>query len=333
MSMFGNTPPQTTDPMELFEYFMEQKRQKSLPKGEQSEGIFNKPIQDSASGALDFFTDMYEKITSKSQQAKEELQPDMEELARQSAEEAALYRMEAGIKESLRPKPTSLLSRGKSLRPQTFDDITGGLSEPEGEETLPAEPEVNLESIGKADLQETSSTGIMSKAEETPGSDMTLDEFMEKQISKHEGKKNYPYKDTEGKWTIGIGHLIGDGSDAALAKSGYAKYSKDNPMPDEKVSDLFSKDLEKHRKIAESYPFYEEMNEEGKKAIIDLTFNMGDFYNKKNEDGTYVWEDLREQLKNGEWDAAADNLASSLYARQVGDRAITVTNQLRKAGG
>lgn len=332
MSMFGNTPPQTTDPMELFEYFMEQKRQKSLPKGEQSEGIFNKPIQDSASGALDFFTDMYDKITSKSQQAKEELKPDMEELARQSAEEAALYRMEAGIKESLGPKPTSLLSEGKSLRPQTFDDITSGLSEPEGEETISAAPEVDAESIGKADVEEASSTGLMSKAEEAQESDMPLNEFMEKQIAKHEGKKNYPYKDTEGKWTIGIGHLIGDGSDKALAKSGYSKYSKDNPMPDEQVSELFTKDLEKHRKIAESYPFYDNMSEEGKKAIIDLTFNMGDFYNKKKDDGTYMWEDLRKQLNNGEWDAAADNLASSLYARQVGNRAVTVTNQLRKAG-
>ena len=166
MSMFGNTPPQTTDPMELFEYFMEQKRQKSLPKGEQSEGIFNKPIQDSASGALDFFTDMYDKITSKSKQAKEELQPDMEELARQSAEEAALYRMEAGIKESLRPKPTSLLSQGKSLRPQTFDDITGGLSEPEGEETLTAAPIVNFSKLDKADTEEASGAGLMAKGKE-----------------------------------------------------------------------------------------------------------------------------------------------------------------------
>jgi len=33
-----------------------------------------------------------------------------------------------------------------------------------------------------------------------------------------------------------------------------------------------------------------------------------------------------------DWDAAADNLASAAYARQVGQRAITVTNLLRQAG-
>ena len=59
---------------------------------------------------------------------------------------------------------------------------------------------------------------------------------------------------------------------------------------------------------------------------------MGDFYNKQNENGDYVLENLRTQLDAGEWDAAANNLASAAYARQVGQRAITVTDLLRQAG-
>lgn len=155
---------------------------------------------------------------------------------------------------------------------------------------------------------------------------------IQQQIAKHEGQINYPYKDSLGKWTIGIGHLIGDGSDKALANSGYKKYSEDNPMPESEVAKLFQKDLKKHRKIAEGYDFYDGMSETGKRAILDLTFNMGDFLNKKKKDGTYVWEDLRTQLSNGDWDAAADNLLSAEYANQVGDRAITVTDMLREAG-
>jgi len=163
------------------------------------------------------------------------------------------------------------------------------------------------------------------------GAEADLDTIMQRQISHHEGQKNYPYKDSLDLWTIGIGHLIGDGSDKALADSGYSKYTKQNPMPESEVADLFEEDLEEHRNIAESYDFYDGMSDEGKRAILDLTFNMGDFYNKKKEDGSYVWKNLRTQLDNGDWDAAAANLASSTYARQVGDRATTVTNLLRQA--
>ena len=159
-----------------------------------------------------------------------------------------------------------------------------------------------------------------------------LDTIMQRQISHHEGKKNYPYKDSLGLWTIGIGHLIGRGRDEDLANSGYNQYSRENPMPDSEVTELFKEDLADHKAIAEGYDFYDDMNEKGKRAIIDLTFNMGDFLNKRNDDGDYMWANLRRQLANSEWDAAADNLASATYGRQVGQRAITVTDMLRQAG-
>jgi len=40
-------------------------------------------------------------------------------------------------------------------------------------------------------------------------------------ITRHEGFKPEPYPDTNKKWTIGIGTLIGDGSDKALKSSPY----------------------------------------------------------------------------------------------------------------
>jgi GH24 family phage-related lysozyme (muramidase) len=50
--------------------------------------------------------------------------------------------------------------------------------------------------------------------------DLPYDEIFEV-IRKHEGFKPKPYRDSKQKWTIGIGTLIGDGSDSALAKSPY----------------------------------------------------------------------------------------------------------------
>lgn len=248
---------------------------------------------------------------------------------------------ETSLRPQLRPEAPT-----ESLRPQARPEPVQPSPAPQAMTTAPSalnfgildQAPIPPAAGGAAPMQSEVPSGPMPSAADatataqTKSDGMSLDQFMQKQIAVHEGQVNYPYKDSRGFWTIGIGHLIGDGSDAALAKSGYTKYSKDNPMPDEEVSQLFAKDLDKHKKIAESYPFYDKMSEEGKKAIIDLTFNMGDFYNKKKPDGTYEWKNLRAQLDRGDWEAAADNLASSAYARQVGNRAVTVTNQLRQAG-
>ena len=166
--------------------------------------------------------------------------------------------------------------------------------------------------------------------ESLTGAEADLDTVVQRQIAHHEGQKNYPYLDSEGFWTIGIGHLIGD--DEALAASDYSEYSESNPMPESEVTELFEEDLEDHKAIAEGYDFYEGMSKKGKRAILDLTFNMGDFYNKKLPNGNYEWANLRTQLDAGKWDEAADNLASSAYAQQVGQRASTVTDLLRQAG-
>lgn len=40
-------------------------------------------------------------------------------------------------------------------------------------------------------------------------------------IASYEGFVEKPYRDSKGKWTIGFGHLIGDGSDAAYKKSSF----------------------------------------------------------------------------------------------------------------
>lgn len=50
--------------------------------------------------------------------------------------------------------------------------------------------------------------------------DLPYDEIFEV-IRRHEGFRAKPYRDSVKKWTIGIGTLIGDGSDKALAESPY----------------------------------------------------------------------------------------------------------------
>ena len=93
-------PPKTTDPVEILRYFQDKAY---TPKSEQT-GIASKPVTDDrTSGVMKFFADWWTESEEKVAKAREEIAPDMEELARRSAEEAALYRMEQGITQSLSP--------------------------------------------------------------------------------------------------------------------------------------------------------------------------------------------------------------------------------------
>lgn len=235
---------------------------------------------------------------------------DMYEISRRSAEEAGVARQDAGITESLQtPEQVQEgIQEAQQQQPVMVDT-------PEPEQAAPAEP-----MFDPADPRSTSPRPVLRPT-------VTVDNARKAaidQLKLHEGYKPYPYKDSLGKWTIGIGHLIGDGSDEALAKSPYASFSEENPMPEDEVQALFDKDYEKHARIAEQYSAYQTMNETGRLALIDMTFNMGDL----RED----WSGTLKLLEEGRYEEAAVVIENSKYARQVGNRAKTIASQIRAAG-
>ena len=125
MASFIDTP-QTTDPLEILRYYQ---NQTYTPKSEQT-GIASKPVTDDrTSGVMKFFADWWTKSEEKVAKAREEIAPDMEELARRSAEEAALYRMEQGITESLSPYAPRTSLRPPS-RPEEITDAPKAAEEP-----------------------------------------------------------------------------------------------------------------------------------------------------------------------------------------------------------
>jgi lysozyme len=56
--------------------------------------------------------------------------------------------------------------------------------------------------------------------------------------------------------------------------------------------------------------------------MINFTFNVGIGTVKK-------FENTLAYMQSGEWDKAADEMMDSRWARQVGNRAIEVTEQIR----
>lgn len=165
------------------------------------------------------------------------------------------------------------------------------------------------------------------------------DTAVKQMIRKNEGFVPYPYKDSRGLWTIGTGHLIGDGKTlppeyAQYKNNGAANARGNNKTPamsQEKLEELFNKDYEKHKAMAMEGPGWNLANDDGKAALTDLTFNMGKWWTK--------FPGAAKALNQGNFDLAADELKYkdgktkkelSKYYKQVGNRAERTTSMLRR---
>lgn len=125
-------------------------------------------------------------------------------------------------------------------------------------------------------------------------------------VAGHEGVRYKPYKDSLGLWTVGVGHLIGDG------RSLPAQYNRQ--FSHDEVKAMFQQDYQKHAQAATNIPGFNRQNEKAKGALIDMTFNMGPAWYRK-------WPNFTKALGAGDNEGAASQLQSSKWAKQVGRRA------------
>jgi lysozyme len=137
------------------------------------------------------------------------------------------------------------------------------------------------------------------------------DEDVKDQIKKHEGSvvdkygKHISYADSRGFNTIGYGHLWKPGDPTVLTQK--------------QADELFNKDYRIHKKHAENIPGYHKANSNQKKALINLTFNMGANWYKK-------FPKFTKAFLEGDSIGAAEQLRKSKWAKQVGKRSDDVIN-------
>jgi GH24 family phage-related lysozyme (muramidase) len=178
-------------------------------------------------------------------------------------------------------------------------------------------PELDTRSNELLD-KELPSAGLGSRPVAEEQSDSFFDRATEF-LTLNEGFRNKPYKDSRGFWTVGIGHLITTEKDLP------EKWKNAN-LTDDEVKALFKEDYNKHLNEAKKLPMYEKLNEEGKLALLDLTFNMGT--TKFNED---KWPKFFSALENEDLETAAQELENSKWFNQVGNRAPRVIDLIQKA--
>lgn len=149
-----------------------------------------------------------------------------------------------------------------------------------------------------------------------------FDDTVKAFLELNEGNKNEPYKDSRGNWTVGIGHYIGK----TLPERFKNADGTPKILTDTQVQMLFEKDYKEHKEDASKLPMYNQLDNKGKQALIDLTFNMGNEVFNENE-----WPKFFAALENKDLKTAAKELKNSKWYNQVADRAPRVINLIKRA--
>jgi len=124
----------------------------------------------------------------------------------------------------------------------------------------------------------------------------------------HEGLELKPYQCTADKTSIGVGRNL---QDLGISED-EAKY-------------LLNNDVDRILKEVEHWTFLEKLNDVRQAVILDMVFNMGVSTFNAN-----TWVKTFAAIQDEDWEKAANEMLDSKWAKQVGQRAIRLSQMMRK---
>ncbi len=126
-------------------------------------------------------------------------------------------------------------------------------------------------------------------------------------LLRDEGLRLKPYRCTAGKLTIGVGRNLDD-----------VGITKDEALY------LLDGDIARVRtEVKKAFAWFDGLNEVRQNVILNMAFNLG-LYRLSQFHQT-----LR-AIEKGDYATAADQMLKSLWAKQVGQRAVRLARQMRE---
>ena len=124
-----------------------------------------------------------------------------------------------------------------------------------------------------------------------------------------EGLRLEPYQDSEGWWTVGYGRLIDTRKGGKISED-EAEYMLNNDI-----------DVVINQVIRE-FPWFGDLSDARQEVILNMVFNLGlpKFKGFKN---------AITAMKRHDWTDASREMLDSLWSRQVGDRAVRLSEAMR----
>lgn len=124
-------------------------------------------------------------------------------------------------------------------------------------------------------------------------------------LQRHEGLRLVPYRDTTGHLTIGYGLNL----DAGISKA-------------EAEWLLRTRVMAATEAVARSLPWWARLDEVRRSVLVDMAYNLGIA-------GLLKFRRTLAAIERGDYDAAARGMLASLWARQVGQRAVRLATMMR----
>jgi lysozyme len=126
------------------------------------------------------------------------------------------------------------------------------------------------------------------------------------QLRRDEGVRQFPYVDTVGKTTIGVGRNL---TDVGLS--------------DAEIDFLLSNDIQKVlNQLQARLPYFEALDPARQGVLINMAFNLGFA-------GLEGFPRMLSAFAQGDWERAASEMLESRWATQVGARAERLAEQTR----
>lgn len=132
---------------------------------------------------------------------------------------------------------------------------------------------------------------------------MTTGKLVE-QLTRHEGLRLKPYKDSVGKLTIGIGRNLDD-----------------KGISIEEAQLLLQNDIIEARYEAHRFPWFLHLNEVRQHVILNMLFNMG-------TTRLLGFKKMIDAIKNEDYAEAKIQMLDSKWATQVGPRATELADMM-----
>jgi lysozyme len=128
-------------------------------------------------------------------------------------------------------------------------------------------------------------------------------------LIRDEAYRRSVYLDSMGYWTLGIGRLVDARKGGGISKS--------------EALFLLENDIREREALILYYlPWYPTLNEVRRAVLLSMSFQLG-------VDGLLLFRNTLKAVKESRYDAAADGMMQSLWARQVPLRASRLAQAMR----
>lgn len=127
---------------------------------------------------------------------------------------------------------------------------------------------------------------------------------LKKQLDIHEGKKKFPYVDTVGKTSIGVGRNLTDVGVSEVT-----------------IQQMLDEDIDRTLALLDTVSWFKALDSVRQQAIANMTFNLM----RK----IFDFKKMIAAIEAKDWNRAADELLDSTFEAQTGQRAKDLAQMIR----